>query len=367
MEERVFRVIPPPSAELAEQVRVRLGPGELRAVLEICRHSADRMKPEEQCTAILESLREIVPFEVAEISYWDPVREEHRTLVNRGYQEPYLRFLNEFSEEDWAYRLLRKARWPGRARDLPIPVSEHPIFNHYCRYGFDDGLTACLFASDGRYTGILNLNTPAPEYPSDRARFVIGRLAEIIGTVTDVTRTGSWLLSLLDPEATAVAVSRDGRLIELPGHSSHRLLDEWWLLVSVAWSLLEEHPHGASLLWRDWSGAWLRVRIFRVRGLVTDDSDHAIVSARPTELPYCLTPREIDVLTLVAQGASNARIAEELVTSVRTVTNHVEHILRKLGQSSRAGAAGLAVREGLIRLTADPSSIVRGGSTRPRH
>jgi ATP/maltotriose-dependent transcriptional regulator MalT len=61
-----------------------------------------------------------------------------------------------------------------------------------------------------------------------------------------------------------------------------------------------------------------------------------------------LTPRELDVLKLVAQGLSNADIARRLVLSEHTVHRHLANILRKLSLSSRAAAAAWAVRTGLV-------------------
>jgi len=60
-----------------------------------------------------------------------------------------------------------------------------------------------------------------------------------------------------------------------------------------------------------------------------------------------LTPREREVLTLVAQGASNRQIAQTLGVSERTARTHVSAILAKLGLVSRTQAALWAVREGL--------------------
>jgi DNA-binding NarL/FixJ family response regulator len=60
-----------------------------------------------------------------------------------------------------------------------------------------------------------------------------------------------------------------------------------------------------------------------------------------------LTPREREVLTLVATGASNRQIAQSLVVSERTARTHVSAILMKLGLVSRTQAALWAVREGL--------------------
>jgi DNA-binding NarL/FixJ family response regulator len=61
-----------------------------------------------------------------------------------------------------------------------------------------------------------------------------------------------------------------------------------------------------------------------------------------------LTPREREVLRLVAQGLSDATIAERLVVSSHTVHRHVANIRSRLGQRSRAAAAAHAARNGLI-------------------
>ena len=63
--------------------------------------------------------------------------------------------------------------------------------------------------------------------------------------------------------------------------------------------------------------------------------------------PANLTPREVEVLELVAQGLRNADIAQRLVLSKRTVAHHVSSILRKLGVRGRAEATAEAIRLGL--------------------
>ncbi|HXZ69981.1 MAG TPA: LuxR C-terminal-related transcriptional regulator, partial [Streptosporangiaceae bacterium] len=70
-----------------------------------------------------------------------------------------------------------------------------------------------------------------------------------------------------------------------------------------------------------------------------------------------LTPREFEVLRLVAAGRSNPEIAAELFISAKTASVHVSNILAKLGVSSRGEAAAAAHR---LRLF-DPGAVPRAG------
>jgi two-component system, NarL family, response regulator LiaR len=62
-----------------------------------------------------------------------------------------------------------------------------------------------------------------------------------------------------------------------------------------------------------------------------------------------LTERELEVLRLVARGASNMQIAEELVISVNTVKSHLKNILAKLQLENRTQAAAYALERGLVK------------------
>lgn len=81
---------------------------------------------------------------------------------------------------------------------------------------------------------------------------------------------------------------------------------------------------------------------------------------RPSEQPLTsdpLTPREVEVLKLVAQGMENPEIAGKLYISEATVRTHVSNILGKLHLASRTQAALYALREGLASLEDDTGSI----------
>ena len=88
--------------------------------------------------------------------------------------------------------------------------------------------------------------------------------------------------------------------------------------------------------------------------LDADATDAVLVAAgqrppaRPRRTSHGLSGREVEVLGLLAQGCSNAEIAERLVVSRRTAEHHVQHIYTKIGVSSRAAATLFAVEHHLL-------------------
>jgi DNA-binding CsgD family transcriptional regulator len=80
---------------------------------------------------------------------------------------------------------------------------------------------------------------------------------------------------------------------------------------------------------------------------VTDLGQHEYTLVAPA---VALTPREKQVLQLLAAGASNKVIARLLNVSVHTVKFHVASVLRKLGAGGRLEAVGIGLRTGLVML-----------------
>jgi NarL family two-component system response regulator LiaR len=77
-------------------------------------------------------------------------------------------------------------------------------------------------------------------------------------------------------------------------------------------------------------------------------SAYLLSAVRTPELPEPLTPREMEVLRLLAQGQSNKEIARTLHLVEETVKSHVRHILAKLAVQSRTQAVLAAIRLGIV-------------------
>jgi HD-GYP domain-containing protein (c-di-GMP phosphodiesterase class II) len=116
-------------------------------------------------------------------------------------------------------------------------------------------------------------------------------------------------------------------------------------------AMREPRPHRGAL---DAERAATELRAAARSGRLEGEAVDAVLEAaghrvrsRP-ELPAGLTPRELQVLRLVARGLTSREIGDRLQISPKTARNHIEHIYSKAGVSTRAGASLFAVRHGLV-------------------
>ena len=118
-------------------------------------------------------------------------------------------------------------------------------------------------------------------------------------------------------------------------------------------AMTEARPHRPALS-PELAAAELRdeVRAGRIDPQAAEDvlaaAGHRRANTRERARPAGLTARELEVLLLVARGASSRDVARELVIADKTARNHIERIYAKLGVSTRAAAALYAMRHGLV-------------------
>jgi DNA-binding NarL/FixJ family response regulator len=104
----------------------------------------------------------------------------------------------------------------------------------------------------------------------------------------------------------------------------------------------KDHVAAAEALLARWRG-------WRVEELEAVRSALGIGPASTTSLADSLTPREREVVALLAEGLTNADLARRLYISPKTAAVHVSNVLAKLGMSSRTEVAAWAIRAGLDR------------------
>lgn len=86
---------------------------------------------------------------------------------------------------------------------------------------------------------------------------------------------------------------------------------------------------------------------FEALGAIPDAAAVTALAGDADQRPGGLTPRELEVLALVARGSTNRQIADLLVISEKTVASHVGHIFTKLNLTSRSAATAYAYEHGL--------------------
>ncbi len=179
--------------------------------------------------------------------------------------------------------------------------------------GWEAGETGRLLADsfrDATSPGIARATLEAA-----RGLDVSGLLPAVSASVLVLHREGSTQMALQDSQTLAAALPH-GHLLRLPG---------------VAPALFYEHPA---------QDVQTVVR-FVVEGTVERLAD--VIPARADGL----TPREIEVLRLIAAGESNAEIAHRLGITVNTVERHAANLYRKIDARGRADATAWAVRHGI--------------------
>jgi HD-GYP domain-containing protein (c-di-GMP phosphodiesterase class II) len=188
------------------------------------------------------------------------------------------------------------------------------------------------------------------------------QLARRAGLVHDWGRLGV-SNAILDKRGTLGAGERER--LRLQGYITERMLQQSAALAPLAPSALPPHiarvleaanayqamreprPHREALS-ADRAASELR------SGGFDRDAVEAVLAAaghrvaRRREGPAGLTPREVEVLRLLARGLSNKEIAQRLSISPKTVGNHAEHIYAKIDAQSRAAAAFFAMQQGLL-------------------
>ena len=264
-------------------------------------------------------------------------------IAVQGYDEPLVRAITapQFAVRDPAYREIQQdAQRPLRCwwdlefdygatalgRELLVPA------------GFRGGVSLRLETRHGHHVGDLHMSTERRKYPSPAAMRALHRSRHVLARLC--------LADELDrdaeiEDADAVRVWPDGRVDVVREGTDPGLSAALRRLARTHAGIATPGAPDRVRRWLAPGGTWHRL-VFH------GSSRSVVVSTRAEPLPHGLTPREIEVLGLVSEGLANFSISRRLDLSERTVARHVERILRKLDAGSRARAAAVAERAGLV-------------------
>lgn len=325
----------------------------------------------ERAEQLVVLLRDLVRCDAVMLSASNPFAQspQHELLAADGYSDAALgQFLDDFIPDTQnpgfgvvRNRVRQALRWSDLARDWDIRFAVTSIAEQYLLpSGFHEGITASLWLPNGPHVGAIHMNWVASRAATDERRRIVEQFLPLLAAASNLLQPHRVLADEVYGNAH-VALIGAGPGQGVPGRDVGTILRSdgplWRLLLTSV-------PHiDSGYIWIDEVGTFHRIDLTRCMGATV------LVAEREAPAPYGLTVRELQIGTLVADGASNPEIADALVVSRRTVSTHVEHILAKLGVTSRAEVAALVTREGLrliqrgfvSRSGTQPSSLGRTG------
>ena len=143
-------------------------------------------------------------------------------------------------------------------------------------------------------------------------------------------------------------IGSEGDVAELNNQQRRQYSSEIAELTSYARGLLRSDLDVVRFILASDPAGWLAVCLRADRDRLP--APRVVAEVQGIKPPFGLTLRQLDLLTMLAAGFSNETIAARLTISPRTVAKHIENIFEKTEIWSRAGLAGMAVDNGLLRL-----------------
>jgi DNA-binding CsgD family transcriptional regulator len=320
----------------------------------------------EQLTTLL---RDLVRCDAVLLSASNPFgeRPQHQQLAADGYcDEAVTQLLENFIPETKnpgfgvvRNRVRQALRWADLDRDWDVRFAFTPLAENYLRpAGFNEGISASLWLPGGHHVGAIHMNWGTARSATDESRRIVEQFLPVLAAACDPSQPHRVLADELHGDANVAVIGADsgqaitGRELGKTLHSDGPL---WPLLLPLA------AQGDSNYIWIDNDGCYHRISMTRCI------QNTVLVAEREVFPPYGLTPRELQIVTFLADGVSNPDIADDLVVSRRTVSTHVEHILAKLGVSSRAEVAARVTREGLRLIQGGLGTYAsnRAGTSKP--
>lgn len=320
-------------------------------VLAEAAYAAGSADPIDAAQMVLSVLRPVVGHDASSLIMWDGSTRTHLALAADGYDDQVLTALGDPYADDHVHRPLRDSGRATRIVDMPQEYLDTDIYRKVAgAAGFGDGMSMFLTSEEHGHVGMLHLSA------ASRGTFD-GHAAELVTALRPAIARMCDAMALRHPThptadvTTAHLLDASGRMWHVDGSDDRSVIESQGFRAVVD-AFLRSTVMSARGTWPVGEG-WTSVELTRARHPFDRSTPLALVRLRPSDQLMGLSSRELDILNGMARGHSNAEIAEARWLSPRTVTTHVEHILAKTGQRSRAGAVSAALRMGIVGLSAD--------------
>lgn len=293
----------------------------------------------------------MVPFDAAWLALAEPLSSSYTCLASTDLGASTLQYLNgPLMAHDIEVTHRHRGGPPLSPSDLPYPAVELTTWAEcFIPAGFHEALGVALF-DGGSHVGHLALLADSKEPPTRAVRRRLHGLADVLARGIDPLRSLAVAARVVRGATAGTVLCCDGAARPLPGLAGDELLAEGSPVVVVARACIADGQVFASFLWplggRHAPGGHVRVTVLNS----TEEAPANVLGTillSPVGDLRGLTPRELEVFGLLIDGCSNQQIAAALVVAPRTVAAHLEHILVKLGATTRTLAAVRAEREGL--------------------
>ncbi|MDW4910651.1 LuxR C-terminal-related transcriptional regulator [Streptomyces sp. ADMS] len=318
-------------------------------VLAEAAYAAGARDRHEAAMTVLRLLEPVTHHDAGALLLWDPAARAHRVLAAVTYGDETVAALGDRYAASAENRPVRERHLPMRIDDMPGDYRLSPMYREVLGpAGFQDGMTACLSSGGGVYTGMLHFSAAARGAFRDDAAELLEALAPALAQMCDVARRQTTRCAI-PAEANATLIDHTGRAWAVESCAPARAPTQPGFTGFLHRFMAS--PQVAATGLRASSEGWLALQVLKVADPLGRPEPAVLVQELPTaSLPHSLSPREYDILNGMAAGFSNQQLASQRDVALRTVTTHVERILHKMGQPSRAGAVASALREGILYL-----------------
>lgn len=298
----------------------------------------------ERTTQVLRTVASLTSARAAALVTFDGTKPDGEVVASFGYRADLLDTLADAKyHENRSYQEILNDPERGYRCwwNVGFDFAQSSLARRYLLpNGLGGGATMRLSDQGGRHVGDLHVSTTEQDDPKADATDLLWKAKGVLAKVCAQSLSSKIVLPssvshtlMVGPSLETVSVIDSNAPARDAGFADLALL-------LVRSSVTDGRGTRAAARWKDSTGDW---HLFES----TPVAEGVAVTVTPAALPHAISPRELEVLSLLADGLTNYSISRRLHISERTASHTVARVFSKLDVSSRAAAAAAAERLGL--------------------